>query len=591
MGKKNTTFCKFIFIILLIAANFKLQAQCALYPIDLNQKNANSSHIVEGKVINQQCFKRLDINRIFTVSTVEVFQVFKGNTNNKIQVITQGGIVANEAEFASSLLKLEVGDAGTFFLYNSQYINQYQIASGLPNLFEVYASAQGFVRYNLSERSGNDIFNNYQFIATGLYPALINLTGNLPITVSSKNIFDGYSSGNRASVINSFSPAALVAGKNEEITIIGFGFGNARNGNSVQFKNSDDGGNTYILAQPEQYKLWSNNKIVVEVPSKAGTGKIKVSLANEEAISNTNLTITYALLNTGNTGDIYFPKMISRNLNKGYEWKTQDLFLADTTAWNNFLISFKKWRCATLVNWTIGSTTTISKHERDTNNVVAYDTYNELDAGVLGLCYTYYNGCTEKDWYVTEYDILFKQDSRWFFGEGNTPINKLDFQSVVLHELGHAHQLSHVIAPSNLMNYSIGLGSQKRTIDAVNLTGALWSVAQSTANGTCDKNAMKAMDADLCEVVNFGFFEPKIYPNPFSNTINIDLYLAHGGEVKISLYTLQGQLLAATQESAAREKGVHTFVFDAIQATLSNGVYIIKIESGDGKTIKKVVKL
>jgi hypothetical protein len=266
------------------------------------------------------------------------------------------------------------------------------------------------------------------------------------------------------------------------------------------------------------------------------------------------------------------------------------VFDSDSIAKSNFLISFKKWRCKTYINWTIGNNTNINYSERDTVSVITFDENNELPLGVLGLCYSYYSGCTEDDWFIEEQDVLIRKSDKWHFGDQTIPTNKIDFQSVVLHELGHAHQLAHVIKNTDLMHYSISNGEQKRTIENVNLEAAQWMINKSLESNICDKKRMQLLDSELCNDENFGFFNTIVYPNPFNELLNIDFYLDRSDKLNISLFDVTGKLVITYQNENVG-KGFFPLVFSAPNYLIGAGVYILKVEIGGEKMIKKLVKL
>ena len=578
-------FSQLILFLLLHLIGVNTYAQCALYQIYLDQKISESEFILEGEIIQQTCFKSVSKNKIFTLNTVKVLSVFKGDLPAQIIIITAGGKIGNQMEIASSLLSLRNGQLGMFFL-NKEIV---ETPNGHQEVFNVFSSAQGFYKYNLDNGIISDLHNNYNNANDEFYKLLNNqynlraLKSIIPIAWGNMN------TNNRLTVINNFSPASVNAGIGNQITINGFGFGSSRNDSKVLFKNTDDGGFTETEAEPSQYISWSDTKIVVVVPHKAGSGKIAVKVGAIKTQSSASLTVNYAIINTGAQDLVYPTRLVARNANKGYIWNMNANFEVDSVAKLNFLISFKKWRCKTYVNWTIGNNTTVNRSERDTISVITFDEANELPVGVLGLCYGYYSGCSDDDWYIEEQDMLFKKSDKWHFGDGAIPSDKLDFQSVVLHELGHAHQLAHVINNTDLMHYSISAGVQKRNIDASNLEAAMWTMNKSQESDICDKKRMQLLDADLCNDENFGFFNTVIYPNPFNEFLNIDFYLTSNQKLKVALYDVTGKLIATYQNENA-SKGFSPVVFNVPNHAISAGVYIVKIEIGEEKMVKKLIK-
>jgi hypothetical protein len=578
--KKNNRFIILLLLIQLFALD--TAAQCGLYQIYLDQKINESECIIEGEVIQQQSFKSKAKNKIFTLSTIKVFSVLKGNVSQQINIVTAGGSVGKQMEFASSLLSLKKGQVGMFFLNKEMDLPDY------TNVYTVFASAQGFYNYNLNEERVSEVYNYYN---SNAFYTLLQEDYNLKVKqLYHPLVWENNNNVNRLTVINNFSPLTVSAGVGNQITINGFGFGNTRGASKVLFKNANDGGLTEIEAEPSQYISWADNKIVVAVSHQAGSGKITIVVDGSRAQSSAALQINYAIINTGSQSLVNPSRLVARNANKGYIWNMNAVFDSDSIAKSNFLISFKKWRCKTYINWTIGNNTIINYSERDTVSVITFDENNELPLGVLGLCYSYYSGCTEDDWFIEEQDVLIRKSDKWHFGDQTIPTNKIDFQSVVLHELGHAHQLAHVIKNTDLMHYSISNGEQKRTIENVNLEAAQWMINKSLESNICDKKLMQLLDSELCNDENFGFFNTIVYPNPFNELLNIDFYLDRSDKLNISLFDVTGKLVITYQNENVG-KGFFPLVFSAPNYLIGAGVYILKVEIGGEKMIKKLVKL
>jgi hypothetical protein len=578
--KKDNRFIILLLLIQLFALD--TAAQCGLYQIYLDQKINESECIIEGEVIQQQSFKSKAKNKIFTLNTIKVLSVLKGNVAQQINIVTAGGSVGKQMEFASSLLSLKKGQVGMFFLNKEMDLPDY------TDVYTVYASAQGFYNYNLNEERVSEVYNYYN---SNAFYTLLQEDYNLKVKqLYHPLVWENNNNVNRLTVINNFSPLTVSAGIGNQITINGFGFGNTRGASKVLFKNANDGGLTEIEAEPSQYISWADNKIVVAVSHQAGSGKIAIVVDGSRAQSSAALQINYAIINTGSQSLVNPSRLVARNANKGYIWNMNAVFDSDSIAKSNFLISFKKWRCKTYINWTIGNNTNINYSERDTVSVITFDENNELPLGVLGLCYSYYSGCTEDDWFIEEQDVLIRKSDKWHFGDQTIPTNKIDFQSVVLHELGHAHQLAHVIKNTDLMHYSISNGEQKRTIENVNLEAAQWMINKSLESNICDKKRMQLLDSELCNDENFGFFNTIVYPNPFNELLNIDFYLDRTDKLNISLFDVTGKLVITYQNENVG-KGFFPLVFSAPNYLIGAGVYILKVEIGGEKMIKKLVKL
>ncbi|MFC7667374.1 matrixin family metalloprotease [Hymenobacter humi] len=69
--------------------------------------------------------------------------------------------------------------------------------------------------------------------------------------------------------------------------------------------------------------------------------------------------------------------------------------------------------------------------------------------------------------YVKEVDMQYDDAAIFQFGPANAvgSRNEIDFETVVVHELGHAHQLGHLILPGAVMHYAIGRGQNTRSLN------------------------------------------------------------------------------------------------------------------------------
>ncbi len=75
------------------------------------------------------------------------------------------------------------------------------------------------------------------------------------------------------------------------------------------------------------------------------------------------------------------------------------------------------------------------------------------------------------------------------------------------------------------------------------------------------------------------------YPNPFNPTTTISFTLPQTDQVRLSVYNIQGQLVA-TLLNEQRSSGNHFVTFDA--SALSSGVYLYRLETGNQSFVKKM---
>ncbi len=478
----------------------QLQAQCLMAPVLLSQRIPQSNLIIEGKVVDQICFWNAEHTRIYTSNLIDVYKTFKNTSTPFVEVITEGGVIGNKKHVFDPSLELNVGDAGVFTLNTNAQPAQF----GKP-VYEAYASAQGFIKYDMASNTAVEPFNTYTNISGNLYSTIAQLTGSNYVQIKPVNAFQQViTSGNTVqatAAITSFSPTTISAGTFSVLTINGSGFGSVSTPSLIAFKNADDGGSTTVSPIASQIISWTATQIQVKVPTGAGTGIIKVNGSS----SATSLTIPYSHLNVTNSGNVFNTKHISQG-SGGYVWTYNSSFITNTPAKAAFERSMTSWRCATLINWTLAATTSsITTSASDGVNIVTFN--SSLGAGILGQCGSYFSGCgsgSTMQWYVDELDIQFSTTPgslAWQYGPTAPTSSQYDFESVTVHELGHGHQLGHVINSSDLMHYAISNGQSKRTINSDDLSGALAVMTRNTqSGGTCSNPLMTPIAASSCSL-------------------------------------------------------------------------------------------
>lgn len=113
-----------------------------------------------------------------------------------------------------------------------------------------------------------------------------------------------------------------------------------------------------------------------------------------------------------------------------------------------------------------GTTTKYTWGDRDNYNVVGWAGY---DPNTLAMAYWW----TDSSGYKIEADIGFNNRiTNWNTGLGGTvPSNRYDVISVATHEAGHVFGLDHYSHSTQVMNPSIGMGSNKRVKRLGDLAG------------------------------------------------------------------------------------------------------------------------
>ncbi len=479
--------------------------------VNFNTRINQSQLIVEGKVISKRSFWDDNYHNIYTASKIEVYKVFKGFVSTSfIEVISPGGIVGTQKEVVHPSLELDHDDIGIFMLTTNTV--QTPNSPTLP-IFQAYASEQGFIEYHLAENKASGVFDSFNNIDQQLYNTVSGLTNTGYMVVKPFSVKQFKTPSNKATPsITNFTPTTVTAGTATQLTINGSNFG-ATEG-TVSFADANDGGSGFYDALSTQIISWSNTQIVVEVPDRAGTGNIRVTNTDPASItSGSSLTITYAELNVESDAissgiDVAYPTQhIDENGSGGYTWQ---MFTDFASGAGNaaFVRAFESWTsCSgTKINWTIGSTTTTDVIASDGINVIRDDNGSELPNGTLGRCTSRYSGCingSSIDWYVSELDIVFDDGTNWNYTTSAPGGSEYDFETVAVHELGHGHQLGHVISPGAIMHYSITNGTQNRTPSTNDLAAGNDVMSRSTGSTVCSQSTMTALSCAVAPVADF----------------------------------------------------------------------------------------
>ncbi len=490
-----------------------LTAQCLLYPVPLAERVSESELIVEGYLVQAQSVRSLSRRMIYTVWELVVSKYVAGVLpKRRLYVAQEGGVVDGEAVVLIPSAPLTEGLRGLFFLRNLR-----EPLEGVDHAYTLVAGPQGVLVYDLENRRAFDPLAEYS--VAWLYRELERLTGQPVREYAPLPPIANFQKGESVrplATITGFTPSMIPAGTFDTLRILGSGFGSAPG--SVRFRNPDDGGSSWVSVPSNHIVLWSDTEIRVIVPTQAGTGTFQViTSVNEVVTSPSAVTIPYALLTVSSGGVRYPIRLVNHNGAGGYTIVPNANFSANTAAFQAFVRALQTWRCSTYVNFALSqNTTSIACPSNDATDVVSFDnTSCPLPSGVLGATYNYYQVCTaggQQYWRRAGFDLIFRSTAPgggWNFGPQPPASNQYDFESVVLHELGHAHLLGHVIAMGQLMNYAIGPGMMIRTLgEQTDRAGGLRVMQLSTVSAPCGPGAMTPLTANNCvvgrPVANFG---------------------------------------------------------------------------------------
>jgi hypothetical protein len=479
----------------LVVYHCAIYGQCMSYPVSLEERVSQSQHILIGDVIEESCFRDPFTNYVMTATRVRVVAWLKnGRGATEVIIITEGGVLEDIATIVYPSLKLQKNHE--YLLFLDKYENgmehpEWKSRYPLTDQVKVYAGSQGGI---IKQRGlYRDIYAEPVRDEVHFVNRIEQLTGQKAKTPDGVPFFprpyqeDGFSQ-SRSMTVSNFGPNPTIAGSinsQEFLTISGANLGTSGN---VLYKNADDGGNTTISTSiSSDYPSWTNNQIVSKVPSRAGTGVFQVQVTGGGTFNSpSSLTLIYALLTINSP---FFnwpqetrqrPKLVNLNGSGGYTFLYNNNFSSNSAAVAAFGRAFDSWRCNTGVNFTMGGNTTALSGD-DGLNVISFN--SSLPSGTLGICRTQYgaNGtasCSQANtvWRVVDIDIEFRPTPgslSWNFSTNNATSSQFDFESVALHELGHAVGLGHIINTGGIMHFAIGNGQTKRDLSTNDVNGGL----------------------------------------------------------------------------------------------------------------------
>lgn len=510
---------------------------------------------------------------IYTYYTLEYFNLFSG-IKSDFPLLIRGGVYGNRMQRSSAEYYPQTGE---MILLAARLTEDFE---GKPVFRPLSASAGIFSEGSYVNGEAlllNELISEHDALLSRLGFSNQNLQA-LPSMASQKSLV----------FIRTMSPLKIHAGHEEILTIEGFGFGTFFAPGRLKFRDANKAGVQYFDCPSQSVLSWTDNMVRVKVPAGAGSGQVIIFNGINSGISSASLSIDWGLLNTGNPETVFIPNAIKRNENGGYEFRIQGRFKQSTLYYEAFQRALTTWRCQTLVNFSVSNETDIAGTANDEYNIVSWDDKAQLDPGVIGLCYAYYSSCEQGKWYLDEIDLLFREVLNWHADEEAPSNQEYDFETVVLHELGHAQQLSHVVNSDDLMYYSLAKGESKRQPAEFNRTAIAAWFSHSESWNSCNYATMRRIPASVCNDLSFGFYDPAVYPNPFSGNLFIDFFLTDAGNISLQIFDLRGRMVFEFQDYG-NQAGKSSMIIDVESMSLRAGLYLLKLDApGYSETIKLI---
>ncbi len=339
-------------------------------------------------------------------------------------------------------------------------------------------------------------------------------------------------------ITNTFSAGTI--DEDYQMIIEGSGFGTTTG--VIEFPNADVGGlGNITIEYGTDIIYWTDSAIRIKVPKEAGTGTMNVKNSSGNVVGTTDIIIDWSL------NPLYHDyrefsdytrqrvNFIDANDKGGYTIKINNAssLFQNTEALDAFERALSKWQCSTGVNFVLDRTGTATDVLNDGNCIAQFT--DQLPLGVLAITSSRYkgagnSGCSQEQtlWRLKEFDIELASPASlpnnltWNYSTDEPSIFQFDFQSILTHELGHAHGLAHVVNEESVMHFSISNGEMRREIGDGELAGAAHKIGFSTKENCVSSYSPMTVFAGNTDCDNTG--TPAVIDNRAKIKIMIEGY-------------------------------------------------------------------
>ena len=604
-----------LYFLSLLLLSFISHAQVHLLKeIPLSDQVNSAELIAEGEVIAKKSYWDSNKHNIYTVHTLDISKLYKGASTAQINIVTSGGIVGLDAQVDYPSLELNKSEKGIFILEKFD-LNLAGHKSSLP-LYQVTGTSQGLFRYNTQEKK---IYNPFTQVASpaDLEQKITSLTNKQPRQLKAVDYFESkkkktpflQTANVVAASISSISPTNIGAGDKSVLTINGSGFGTTKG--IVRFKNADTAGSTTIDALETQITSWTDTKIQVEVPGKAGSGDIEVETSTGTKSQISGLIIPYAIgslqyADPQSTTNVQNGKKVEYRMhhvgsdhnatstesnfdgNGSYLFKYHTNFAAAKTAFES---AFNDMVCNGGANLKISTQTTTAKDVVDNINSIHFGTPGGSKVAKVtkrlatGYVFDANTWTYDMYWFIYEMDYVFDETLSWSYDSSTTSATEYDLNTIARHETGHASGLGHVNDAKKLMDAYTSRGPKN-----ISSTSAHSPITTKITydKATTPVYSLTKADFSDCYKQNLGIDTIEqsafqLYPNPASGLITISGQ--HTIEA-VAVYNITGALV----HEASVADGIGSSEVSIGLGNFTSGIYFTKVSDATGSQSLRFVK-
>ncbi len=524
------------YILLLWLLFLQADVYACLQPVTINDRIDGATQIAVGRVIQATAQWDTEKKNIYTIYTFQSNSFLKQSTNFQyVDIVIPGGVIGDEAQIMSPSIELLINQEYLFFLTPSSTSLE-KTATPIHPSYELYGYVQGSLP--LTDGNFQDFFGSKPIGYATLVEYIKKRTGFDPIqiepTLPNQAIpirrSSSYQSNIRSTISltdgNGIPTNIFYAGRIEKeyhMKISGSGFGFELG--TILFSNSDNGGQNLItLTNDSDIVSWTDTEIEVKIPLAAGSGIMQVVDASNALIGEQNIEISWTIKPIYSTYKNFtvptrqYINFIDNDGQGGYtlKYNTPSGLGTNEAAKAAFERALSTWHCATGVHFTTSTEHTNEGPAKDDISSIMFQA--AIPLGVVAMTSSRYkaSGSTNCDlynttWYLREFDMQFAHPDNmlpglsWSFETHQATSEQFDFESIALHELGHAHGLGHINDPRSSMYYSIENGKTKRSLTNREVEAGLYQMERSkTENCISSKLPMH---------VHSGFCEDQLVPN------------------------------------------------------------------------------